>query len=469
MHDPRSLASGRLAPPGLAPPGPASLGPLPLGPAPSGLPPAGFPPDGVAPPGVYAATTPPGPRTPRLTGGRRATVAIIGGGITGLSTALHLAERGVDTVVLEAHAVGFGASGRNGGQVNPGLKHDPDQVERDFGADLGGRMVALAGGAPDVVFDIVRRWQIDCAAVQAGTLRAAFHDRTAAGLQATAAQWHRRGAPAVLLDRAQSRQATGTDRYRAALLDRRGGQVNPLAYTRGLARAAMQAGAAVHGDSRVLRVTRTGTGWRVATRDGAVLADKLLLATNGYSDDLWPGLRRSIVPLYSAIVASEPLPADLARSILPGRSVLYELGEVTVYYRLDDANRLLMGGRSVQRDVTRPGQLAYLSRYAGRLWPALRGVTWPYGWSGQLAITPDHYPHVHEPADGVLACLGYNGRGVAMSTAMGPQLAHRLLHGPDARFDMPTTGIRPIALHGLWRPAAQARMAYGRLRDWLGL
>ena len=111
----------------------------------------------------------------------------------------------------------------------------------------------------------------------------------------------------------------------------------------------------------------------------------------------------------------------------------------------------------------------YLIDYAVRLWPGLRGVRWTHGWSGQLAITPDHYPHIHEPDDGVLVCLGYNGRGVAMSTAMGPELARRVMGGRAAEIAMPITRIREIPLHGLWKSAVQARVAYGRIRDYLGL
>ena len=414
---------------------------------------------------LYAYTARPAPPTPPLDGDRRVSVVVIGAGFTGLSAALHLAEGGVDVAVLEAHAPGWGASGRNGGQVNPGLKHDPDTVEQDFGSDLGARMVALSGNAPNVVFDLIQRHQIECQALQSGTLRAAISPRDAAGIRTTAAQWERRGAHVAILDAAALRETTGCTRYVGALLDRRGGQVNPLGYARGLAQAAMQAGAVVFGDTPARRVQREGVLWRVDTPSGSVRADKLLLATNGYSDDLWSGLRRSIVPVFSAIVASEPLPDALARTIMPTRSALYELGRVTVYYRLDRDNRLLMGGRSVQRDIGEPRELGYLVGYACRLWPALRGIGWTHAWSGQLAITRDHYPHVHEPHDDVLVCLGYNGRGVAMSTAMGPQLAKRTLGGAEAEIDMPITGMKPIPFHGLWKSAVAARIAYGRIRD----
>jgi glycine/D-amino acid oxidase-like deaminating enzyme len=421
------------------------------------------------PPSLYADTARPAPATPPLEGDRHASVVVVGGGFTGLSSALHLAAKGVDVVVLEANEPGWGASGRNGGQVNPGLKHDPDQVEADFGPDLGGRMVALSGNAPNVVFDLIQRHQISCSALQSGTLRSAISVSGGGEVRASAEQWIRRGGPVSVLERNEIGAVTGTDRYRAAMLDRRGGQVNPLGYARGLAQAAMQQGAAVHGGTRVLKAGKTGAGWRLDTARGVVTAEKLILATNGYTDNLWPGLRRSIVPVFSAIAATEPLPDALVRSIMPSRSSLYEIGNITVYYRIGTDNRLLMGGRSVQGDVTAPERLHYLTNYAVRLWPALRGVRWTHGWSGQLAYTPDHYPHIHEPDENVLVCLGYNGRGVAMSSAMGPELARRVMGGKAAAIDMPITTIQEMPFHALWRSGVAARVAYGRIRDMLGL
>lgn len=417
------------------------------------------------PPSLYADTARPAPETPVLDGDRSVSVAIVGGGFTGLSTALHLAEQGVDVAVLEAHEPGWGASGRNGGQVNPGLKHDPDQVEKDFGPDLGRRMVALSGNAPNVVFDLIQHHQIACEALQSGTLRTAMGNRALRDIRRSAEQWAPRSDKVSFLDREVISGLTGTDRYLGAMLDRRGGQLNPLGYARGLAAAAMHAGAAVHGGTKVSRIGKDGARWRLTTPTGTVTAEKIILATNGYSDDLWPSLRQSIVPAYSAIAASEPVPDD----VMPTRSSLYEMGEITVYYRKDRDGRVLMGGRSVQRDVSNPEELRYLIDYAIRLWPALRDVRWTHGWSGQVAITTDHYPHIHEPDETVLICLGYNGRGVAMSTAMGPELARRVAGGRAADIAMPITGIRQIPLHGLWKTAVEARVLYGRVRDFLGL
>jgi glycine/D-amino acid oxidase-like deaminating enzyme len=421
------------------------------------------------PPSLYADTARPAVTTPPLDGDKRVSIAIIGGGFTGLSAALHLADQGADVAVLEAHEPGWGASGRNGGQVNPGLKHDPDRVETDFGPELGRRMVELSWNAPNVVFDLVRRHQITCEASQTGTIRAAYTAGSAAEVQASFEQGARRGMPVELLDPAKLAAATGTRRYVRALLDRRGGHVNPLGYARGLAQAAMQAGAVIHGSSPATKVWRDGGRWNVQTPTGTVSAEKLVLATNGYTDDVWPNLRRTIVPVYSGIVASEPLPEDVAREVFPVRASLYELGKVTVYYRLDASNRVLMGGRCQQSPVDSADQMQFLIRYTHRLWPQLRQVKFTHGWNGQLAVTMDHYPHIHEPADGVMVCLGYNGRGVAMSTAMGPQIARRVLGGKASEIDMPITDLKAIPFHGLWKTAVAARITYGRIRDYLNV
>jgi glycine/D-amino acid oxidase-like deaminating enzyme len=175
------------------------------------------------PPSLYADTAVAPTATPPLDTDKNVSVAIIGGGFTGLSTALHLAEQGVDVLVLEAQEPGWGASGNNGGQTNPGLKHDPDQIEADFGADLGRRMIDFSYGTTNFTHDLIRRYQIPCEARQNGTLRAAYNDANAAAIETTAQQCIRRGMPVTLLDREQLREMTGTDRYLCAMLDGRDG------------------------------------------------------------------------------------------------------------------------------------------------------------------------------------------------------------------------------------------------------
>lgn len=421
------------------------------------------------PPSLYADTAVEATPTSPLTSDKSVPVAIIGGGFTGLSTALHLAEQGMLATVLEAQEPGWGASGNNGGQTNPGLKHDPDQIEQDFGADLGRRMIEFSYGTTNFTHDLIRRYQIPCEARQNGTLRAAYNEASASAIETTAKQCIRRGMPVKLLNAAEIRAMTGSDRYLCAMLDARGGDLHPLSYARGLARAAIGAGVAVHGETPALSLRRDGNRWRIETPRAVVHADKVLLATNGFTDDLWPALRRTIVPVFSSIAATAPLSEEVARSIMPGRPVLYESGHITVYYRIDQHNRLLMGGRGPMRWISKPTDVAYLIRYAERLWPQLKGVNWTHGWNSRLAITADHYPHVHAPAENLLISLGCNGRGVALSTAMGAQLARRLIGGPKAEIDMPVTGIKPIPMHAFWRVGVTTAVLTGRVRDKLGV
>jgi glycine/D-amino acid oxidase-like deaminating enzyme len=421
-----------------------------------------------APGCLYAATAPPSAPAPPLAAAVRADVVVVGAGFTGLSAALHLAERGRSVVVLEAREPGWGAAGRNGGQVNAGLKHEPDQVERDLGPVHGPRLVRLAGDAPEYLFALIERLGIACEARREGTIRAACRSRHVAALAASAEQWRRRGVAVELWDAARVAAATGTDRYLAATFDPRGGSLQPLALTRGLAAAAIAAGASLHADSRVQRLERADGAWSVATAGGSVRAGAVVIATDGYSDDLWPGLRTSIIPVYSSIVASEPLPAAIARAVLPRGGVLYESGDITIYYRRDAHDRLLMGGRGPQRSATARADYQHLTSYARRLWPALGELAWTHYWNGQFALTPDFYPRFHAPAEGLYIALGYSGRGVALGVAAGTQLAAAATGAALESLAIPPTPIPRIPFHALWKVGVGARVAWGRLRDRAG-
>lgn len=421
------------------------------------------------PPNVYRLDAPPAPATSPLDGSQSASVAIIGGGIVGLTAALHLAQAGTDVVVLEANEPGWGASGNNGGQLNPGLKFDPDVIEATWGPDLGRRMVAFGWDTPNRTFALIERFGIACDAHRGGTLRAARSTKARGDVGATARQCIARGLPVSWLDKEATRAATGTDAYFGAMLDASGGNLNPLAYSRGLARAALAAGARIHGGTRALKLSRTAAGWSIATPAGTLKAEKILIATNGFTDDLWGGLRRTVVPVYSAIAATEPLREEIRASFMTGRPSVYESGRITVYYRIDARGRLLMGGRGPMHAISSPDAIAYLTDYAVQLWPQLKGVRWTHGWNSQLAITEDHWPHIHEPSPDTLIYLGCNGRGVALGTAIAEQLAGRLLHGATFQLDLPVVAQKPIAFHAFWPLGVRAEVLRGRILDRLGL
>jgi len=421
-----------------------------------------------APHCLYPATAGPSIPAPELSSEHRVEVLVVGGGYTGLSTSLHLAERGRRVALLEAQEPGFGAAGRNGGQVNAGLKLEPDAAERALGPLFGPRLVSMALHAPQFLFALIERLGIECEVYRGGTLRVAYSPRHLGALQASAEQWNRHGIPVELWSRDRVAAATGTARYLAGLFDPQGGSINPLGLARGLAAAAQRAGAIIHGSSPVVALMREGSGWRAQTPRSSVHADRVLIATDGYTDSLVPRLARTVVPIFSAIIATAPLPDGLAASILPGRQVVYETGNITVYYRRDAYNRLLMGGRGPQRRALNREDYRHLMSYARRLWPALAGIEWRHWWNGQFAITPDYFPRLHMPQTGLFVMLGYSGRGVALSSAMGAELASLLAGAPPDSFPLPVTPMHAMPLHRFWRLGVNARVAYGRLLDRLG-
>jgi glycine/D-amino acid oxidase-like deaminating enzyme len=421
------------------------------------------------PPSLWTATVEEPPvETPALDGEARADVAIVGGGYTGLSTALHAAEHGLKAIVLEAREPGWGASGRNGGQVIPGLKQDPEELVGLYGRERGEVLARFAGGAADLVFGLIDKHRIACRPVRAGWIQPAHRDDLLPTLHRRAEQWAKRGAPVELLDAKACAERIGSGIYVGGWIDKRAGGIQPLAYARGLARAARTAGARIHGGSPARRLTRNGEGWRIETPRGTVIADRVVLATNGYTDELWPGLERTIVPVHSFQIATVPLGDNVAKSILPARSVLSDTRRVSVYYRIDPDGRLMMGGRGCFREPDRPEDFALLERQIRRLFPQAAGAPIEHRWFGRVAITTDHLPHLHEPAPGLLAGLGYNGRGIAMATAMGTLLARRLAGEAMASLPLPAQPLRPIPFHGFHRLGVAAAITYYRLRDRFG-
>ncbi len=406
------------------------------------------------------------PETRPLAGSRRADAVVVGGGFTGLSAALHLAEGGADVVLVEAETAGFGASGRNNGQVIPAYtRHNPDDVVREFGTDQGERMNEWVAGSADLVFELIRRHDIDCDAARQGWLQPAHADSRLTGLRAKHDQWAARGAPVEMVDRDAMAAMTGSPIYRGGWMHRGGGHIQPLSYARGLARAAIDAGAAVHCETPALELRRDGAGWCVITPAGEVSTDTVLLATNAYTDQLWPGLARSIVPVRSFHIATAPLSANVAASILPEGHGLSDTRQALWAFRMDRQKRLVTTCMPVTtfgaRRVLRRSTLARL-RHA---YPQIPEAAFDYVWDGKVAMTTDRLPHYHELAPGIHAGLGYSGRGIAIGTAMGKFLAERALGRYGADLPVPKTALRTLPLHDLIVPFSRALILYYRWRD----
>jgi glycine/D-amino acid oxidase-like deaminating enzyme len=414
---------------------------------------------------LWSATAPAGPALSALSAARRAQAVIVGAGYTGLCAALHLALAGRDVVVLDAVDVGERASGLNGGQVIPGVKHDPDALEQMFGAELGTRLVATVATAADLVFELVGRHAIGCDATRTGWIQPATSDSALAQLDARAQQWRRRGAAIEMLSREQVKALTGSERYCGGLIDRRGGTVQPLALVRGLARAVLGAGGQIFTHSPAIRLLRVATDWRIDTPQGSVTSPTVILATNAYSDKLVGALRRTIVPVPSFQVATRPLTPQLLKDILPQRQAASDTWHLLRYFRTDASGRFVLGSRGTFAAVPDLRAVRHHYRAVHEIYPQLEGVPFEYHWGGWVAITRDHLPHLHELAPGVLAGLGYNGRGVAMATVMGRFLAQRALGAAAAELGFPVTPVRPIRLHAFSGLGARATIQYLRMVD----
>ena len=329
---------------------------------------------GAHPPSLWVATAIPDREWPALEGHAHADVAIVGGGYTGCTAALNLAERGVQVALLEANLIGWGASGRTGGQVNPGLKYDPDEIETMFGADLGARVVAAAGGVGDELFGLIARHAIDCDPVRRGWLQPAFSTGTLATVTRRCEQWARRGAPVQLLDRGQMAHYIGSDHYLGGWEDRRGGNIQPLSFARGLAAAAGRAGARIFVRTPATALVRRDNRWTLTTPQGELTADKVIIGTNGYTDGLWPGLARTVVPMMSFQAATPPLPPDLGANILREGHSASDTRRLLWYYRRDAHGRLVMGGRAPFREDLGAADAVHLRAAVDRLYPQLKRV-----------------------------------------------------------------------------------------------
>ncbi len=422
-----------------------------------------------AAPSLWAATAPAAPPTPPLDAPLATDVLVIGAGYTGLSAALHLAEGGARVCVLDAHEPGWGASGRNGGQVNPTLKHDPDDLVRIYGAARAEPLIDAVSRSADLVYGLIARHAIDCAPVRAGWLQAGYTQQAVDSMHARARQWERRGVRVEMLDRAALAARTGTPAFAGGWLDGRAGGIQPLAYVRGLVRAAQAQGVQVHGGSPVVALERQGTGWVATTAQGhRVQAQQVLLGTNGYTDGLWPGLARTVLAANSFIVATRPL-GKAGEHILPGGETGSTSQRLLLYFRKDAQGRLLMGGRGHFTDPQGPGDFAHLERAVALMFPGLGPLEYEYRWAGRIAVTRDFMPHLHQPAPGITMALGYNGRGIAMATTLGQQAA-ALMAGSStaASCPFPVTPLQPLPLHGLQRFYIAAGVAWYSLLDRLG-
>lgn len=397
--------------------------------------------------GLWERTAPAAPETSPLVGDARADVAIIGAGYTGLSTALHLAEAGISVIVLEAEEIGFGGSGRNSGLLNPGLWLTPDETVAKLGPERGNRVLQLLGDGPKLAVEIIRRHSIECELTTAGTLHCAANAAGLAAIRDRAAQWQRLGAPVELLDAKATAARTGSPRFAGALFDHRAGTIQPLAYARGLARAAIAAGATIHTGTRVTRFGRNGPDWLVQTASSSVRADWLLVATNIHTGALHPEIRSEMVRVPYFNIATAPLPPDVGDSILGAGEGAWNTLTVPTSFRRDAAGRLIIGSVGASRGPGAAIHTAWARRELARLFPSLPPVKLEVGWHGYIGLTKDTLPHLKRLGPNALSISGCNGRGIVPGTVYGRELAAHIT-GRQSFDELPfqATPPMPVAL-----------------------
>ncbi len=371
-------------------------------------------------------------------------VAIVGGGFTGLSTALHCAEKGLSAHVLEANKIGFGGSGRNCGLVNAALWLPPQKVREQLGSRYGPRFIQQFGKGPEKVFSLIEKHQIRCEATRSGTIHAAHAASGFKELQGRAAEWKRLGEPVELLDKTEVAALTGCEVFHGGLLDHRAGTINPMAYCRGLARAALGAGASISTGVRVTGLHKSGGRWTVETDSGTINARAVVLGTNAYTDDLWPGLKRAFTIIHYFQLATIPLDASAAH-ILPGGQGLWDTGQIMFNIRRDANNRLLLGSMG---KVVGSADSGLSQRWARRrikkIFPSLGDVRFEETWHGQIAMTPDHLPRIYELDDQLFTAIGYNGRGITTGTLFGSAMADLLTGMDKLELPLPITELSTV-------------------------
>src|SRR5947209_5372116 len=421
------------------------------------------------PESLWAAVTPKGPDLPELSGTHAADVVVIGAGFTGLSTALHLREAGVDVAIVEAMEPGWGASGRNNGQVIPTLsRHDPEDIIARHGA-AGERFVGLVCDSASVLFDLARRYQIQAEQEQTGWVQPVHSPGRIKIAERRVRQWSKFGASVELLSRDETRKMLGSDVWFGGFWNRSGGHINPLALSRGLARVLLKRGGCIYARSPAISVERRNDRWIVRTEKAEISGRVLIVATNAYtgefSKSLMPAIAREVIPVLSWQMATQPLSESARQTIIPGRQAMSDTHGELYFARYDARNRLVTGG-AVVGPGNKPERLKVIvAARLQRLWPQIGPVEFDYVWNGYVGMTTDSFPRIHRLGRNAYGWTGCNGRAVALSIALGNELSKAVRGVPEKHLALPFSDPAPIVAHGLLRRLAPLMLMLYRRRD----
>lgn len=415
----------------------------------------------------YAASANPAPAHPRLEGEVRADVCVVGGGFTGISAALHLAERGYDVALLEAERIGWGATGRNGGQICTGFSKGMGVVEDRVGAEAARACWAVAEEAKALIRERVAKHNIDCA-LKWGYLHAATKPSRMEGLKQYQESLARYGYEDTrLLDRFAMLERLKSPAYHGALWEGGAGHFHPLNYALGLAAAASDAGVAIYERSPVERIA-TAPQPAAYTAEGVVRANHMVLAGNAYLGSVSRPLYRRIMPVASYVLATEPLGENGAQATLPGDDAVSDTNFIVDYFRLSEDRCMLFGGRASYSQIRPRDLFAFMRPRLLKVFPQLADARLDYCWEGNIGITVDRMPDIGRLSGDVWYAQGYSGQGVALAGIYGKILAEAIA-GHAERFDLMARFRHPPFPGGKLRtPLLVLAMLWYRLRDALG-
>jgi gamma-glutamylputrescine oxidase len=383
----------------------------------------------------YAATANPFAALPRLTESLTADVCVVGGGFTGLSAALNLAERGFKVVLLEANRISWGASGRNGGQINTGLRKSPQELIAKFGKQRGRALFDLAEEARSIIWERVARHGIQCD-LREGNMLLASKPGDLPWMEEEIACFERDMdyRKAMLLDRNAIRSEIASDIYHGGIKDTGGGHLHPLNYALGLAEAAKAAGVEMFERSATTGIKENGGKVTVTTASGRIEAKYAVLGCNAYLGSLEPRIAGKIMPIANFVITTEPMPEADAKALIPSGACACDTKFVVSYYRVTADNRMLFGGGE-RYTTEEPADIpAFVKPYMLNVFPQLASKRIEYGWGGMLAITMLRLPHVGRIGN-VFYAQGYSGMGVAITGIAGKLIAEAMA-GTAERFDV---------------------------------
>jgi gamma-glutamylputrescine oxidase len=421
---------------------------------------------------MWEATAGEGKKRPMLQGDHHCDVVIIGGGFSGLSTAYHLQKKGHKTIVLEKDTVGYGASGRNGGELLTGYHGTMESFAQKKGFETAKRMWELSLDSIDLVESIAKENDIQCDLVRQGDMRPAYKvshlDRFKRDQEYLAEKFNFH--EISIIDKDEMQSELDTDFYHGARINERGAHFHPLKFALGLADAVETLGGVIYEHSEAVQIKRDAKGKAaVLTTHGRVIADEVVAVTNAYAGDLNKTLKKSVIPVDSIMIATEPLTKELMESLIPKNRAVSDSKNLLYYFRRTADHRMAFGGsgravgKSAQRklfDKLREGMIT--------VFPQLKDARIEYRWGGKVGFTQDFLPYIGRLEDGTHFAFGYCGKGAAMAVMAGKVLAETICHPDQVNNPLKKENLRPIPFHSQHAKAVGLMKFYMAFQDKFG-